>query len=708
MAQSVQIVPKYSFSHVETYVNDYTVYQDETIDSSTNSQKVNLLAVFTSDEGEDNVFIPKENRADFRNSYGKSNYALHGQALMTPIAELATGYATVWCMRVMPDNATYANATINAWYKADTADKVADASNRKFRLKFTSKYIEDIRTKKAFIDACNSLDGDAVAGVYKDAEGFTQAPVLAVRTAGRGKYGNKDAFRIVRNNSYEKDYGIKLFTFEFLNSKEGVKKTASYVGSVTNEIKYDASTFINDVLDEASAGTLPDIVYAYEENIHDVYESYVKFVEELLPELKGELTSKSTQYAIPEDMMNGLTPVSEQYKTQYNELKKIMSLIEAASNIPDESEFDLFFGYKVASTTEMIPFIDYCVASTGAAGEADNPSVTKTEIIDIDDPFGIPLNGGTDGDFDKLPVGKTREDVIDECFIKAFNGTYDRTILSSKRIPVDVLFDANYSMEVKEVLYNLAKIRNSCPLYLDCGIMESLDYDALNKLIEKYSIFDPGESAVDTVTSLPIVSKNIQHYYVKDMDTKKRVPVTITYFLAMMYPQHIINNGIETPFVKSNCELSGHIKDSLYPPVDDYESALKEKLYDNNFNYFETVGENRFQRGSQNMNINYNSDLLEESNARIVYTLKEQIEEYLSDKLYTYTSSTDRNNMIRLLEAQYQDWHSKMVNSINFDFGVTEYEGKRSIIHLYVSIQFRNLNKRTIVEIDINPRDYTA
>ena len=708
MAQSVQIVPKYSFSHVETYVNDYTVYQDETIDSSTNSQKVNLLAVFTSDEGEDNVFIPKENRADFRNSYGKSNYALHGQALMTPIAELATGYATVWCMRVMPDNATYANAAISAWYKADTADKVADASNRKFRLKFTSKYIEDIRTKKAFIDACNSLDGDAVSGIYKDAEGFTQVPILAARTAGRGKYGNKDAIRIVRNNSYEKDYGIKLFTFEFLNSKEGVKKTASYVGSITNGIKYNASTFINDILDEAENGTLPDIVYAYEENIDSIYDAYVDFIEKLLPDLKSELTSKSTQYAIPKDMMDGTVPVSDQYKTQYAELTKIMNLIEAASNIPNESEFDLFFGYKIASTTDKIPFIDYCVTSTGADGEDDNPSVTKTDIIDIDDPFGIPLNGGTDGDFDKLPVGKTRQDIMDECFIKAFNGTYDRTILSSKRIPVDVLFDANYSMEVKEVLYNLAKIRNSCPLYLDCGIMESLSSSDLNKLIDDYAIFDPGESALDTVTSLPVVSKNIQHYYVKDIDTKKRVAVTTTYFLAMMYPQHIVNNGIEVPFVKSNCELSGHIKDSLYPPVDDYEFELKEKLYDNNFNYFETVGENRFQRGSQNMNISYNSDLLEESNTRIVYTLKRQIEDYLSNELYTYTSADDRNRLKNLLEATYQDWHSKMVSSITFDFGVTEYEGKRSIIHLYVGLQFRNLNKRTIVEIDINPRDYTA
>ena len=36
------------------------------------------------------------------------------------------------------------------------------------------------------------------------------------------------------------------------------------------------------------------------------------------------------------------------------------------------------------------------------------------------------------------------------------------------------------------------------------------------------------------------------------------------------------------------------------------------------------------------------------------------------------------------------------------------WEAERSIMHCYVAIQFRTLNKRTIIEIDVNKRDFTA
>lgn len=702
MAQSVQIVPKYAFPHVETYVNDYTVWEEDSSASAVSeNEKINMIAVFTSDKGEDNKFIKKETLKDFRDSYGKSNFRVHGQPLMMPIAELATGRATVWCMRVMPDNATYANAAISAWYKADTADTVTQASKRKFRLKFTAKYFEGVTTKESFVDICKNLDGEAVKGKYTDSEGFVQAPVVAARTAGRGKYGNKDAIRIVRNLNYEKDYGIKMFTFESMNGEEGMKTTGTYVGAVVTATKYNNSVFINDILEDVTPGTAPNNVYVYEDEVENIYEAYINFVKTVLPDVEAELAGKITEYAVPENMMNGSIPVSEEHKAHYDEIMALKALIESAKDLPDEEQFDLFFGYRMASSTEKLPFIEYQSKDV----LSDDPAYTATDIINLDDPFGIQLLGGTDGDLETIPVGKTREAVMNECYINAFNGTFDRNILSPKRIPADALFDANYDFSVKEVMYQLAKVRNDANLYLDAGLVEAFTDDAVNKLVEKFEVFDHADV---NDTTVPVVSKNVQHYYVKDPDTKKRVPVTITYFLAQRYPVHVIENGIHTPFVKANCELSGHIRDSLTPPVDDFEYTLKEKLYDARFNYFETVDENTFRRACQNMNVTYNSDLLEESNTSIIFRLKRAVARYLEDNLYDFTSESKRNDMETVLNASFANWESRIVSSLTFKFGVTEYEGKRSIIHLYVSLQFRNLNKHTIVEIDVNPRDYTA
>ena len=117
MPQEVQIVPKFQHPHVETYVNDYTQYDDEvSTPVDTNSK---FIAVFRSPMGPDNVIIKKNDLADFKKTYGKSDYNKYGQPLMMPIAMLTSGSATVYCMRVMPDDAYAANAILYMLYKTD-------------------------------------------------------------------------------------------------------------------------------------------------------------------------------------------------------------------------------------------------------------------------------------------------------------------------------------------------------------------------------------------------------------------------------------------------------------------------------------------------------------------------------------------------------------------------------------------------------------
>ena len=65
----------------------------------------------------------KDNLKDFLATYGNSNYAKYGQPLMMPLAMLSSGSATVYSMRVMPDDAMNANSILVMQYRFDEAEK---------------------------------------------------------------------------------------------------------------------------------------------------------------------------------------------------------------------------------------------------------------------------------------------------------------------------------------------------------------------------------------------------------------------------------------------------------------------------------------------------------------------------------------------------------------------------------------------------------
>ena len=117
MPQVNQIVPKFSFPYAETVINDNTLVDNST-DTSNVDPTVKYVFAFMSGKGEDNKFIRKRSLDSFRNTFGDSNYKKYGQPLMMPLAILSNANTSVWCMRVMPENACYANNMIALAYKA--------------------------------------------------------------------------------------------------------------------------------------------------------------------------------------------------------------------------------------------------------------------------------------------------------------------------------------------------------------------------------------------------------------------------------------------------------------------------------------------------------------------------------------------------------------------------------------------------------------
>ena len=711
MAQSTQIVPEWSFPNVQTVINNYTGINDTPAPAAVDNN-VKLIFPVVSSKGEDGTWIRFSSRKAAAEVLGESNFKVYGQPLMEALNVLDTGVADVWIMRVMPENATYSNAIVSCYYKADEASVAA--SERKFRIKLTRKSFENIKTAKELISKLKVFDGVVSDGnVYKDGEGYTQAPILAVRYAGHGTCGDNFSLRISTIPSYEKEYGIKLYDFQAINSDNGLTNAGEIIGSLVTSAKYgsETATLINDLIEDATAGTVPVNVFSDEDTIETVYDAYISFATTLHTDLEAEYEEKAAEYSIPADMMSGKIPVSEEYVEKYNILMNISNMIDATdvNELPDLDEFDPIFGNKVGSTDTLpgIYFVEELTDSVDISADDYNAAdYTSGKVVNFTSDKGLILENGGNGYFDSprketLEGGGekqwTLEDEINECYKNAWSGSYDKKILSPRRLKIDAFFDANYSFDVKQTMYELALTRNSNRVYLDSGIIDSFNQSTLYTLKHKYSIFTDRLASVDT-----------QNFWVKEPSTNKKCNVTISYFLARNFAEHMYRYSSVIPMVNDKCQLSGHVKDSLQPIVEEYDKNVMETLNNNRFNYFICVDENVYQRGVQNTREVDDSDLIEESNILVLYRLKRLIELDLIGRTYSFTDELLRDAFVNEEKSKYSTWVGTMLQSFDISFSANEYEYQHSIVHCYLSITFRGLTKRFIVEIDINPRDYSS
>lgn len=714
MAQTTQIVPKFSFPYVETVVNDYTLVNNNAVAESVETD-VKQIYAFVSSKGIDNTWVRKSSKESGAKTFGDSNFKKFGQPLMQALAVLDKDNSQVWMMRVMPENATYSNAIVSAYYKADTDVDVADAHNRKFRIKLTSKSVDGATVASQVNEAVDKFDGTPIKingeNAYVDAEGFRQEPIMSVRYAGRGTCGDFYSLRMSQAYAYEKEYGIKMYNFEVIDSEMGISKDANYVGTLVTSEKYSNKTvtLVNDVLDEADPGETPIVVESIEDAVARVYDAYIAFLKQLHIDVELEYEDKLDQYQIPEDQLNGTAPVTDDNRAHYDEIKLIEKLLDETddSELVTKDEFDIIFGYKVGST-QSIPAIEFVKTLTDeidtTAPDYDDKKYTLDNVVDFSSAKGLTLTGGSNGYFDEprtvIEDGVARqltyEDEVTQCYIDAFNGTTDSRILSPRRMSITAFWDANYPYEVKKVIADLAAARNDCRVMLDAGIIDTLSSNVLNSLLDQYSIFNTD-----------MVSVDLHSYIVKEYSTNKKVEVTISYLLAPLYVDHINNYGYHVPFVKEYAQLKGHVRDSLKPVVEEYQTDLKETLYNNRINYFECIKENVFQRATQNTTQKANTDLIEESNSTILYILKRNIENDIQGELYNFADESVRQNFVEVERAKYASWAGNIVESLNIRFATTKYEFEHSILHCYLEVVFRGLTKQAIVEIDLNKRTYT-
>lgn len=112
-----QIVPSHDFAHVMLQVNDNSARKSRTTETAPVTY-ANLLFAFVSPKGIDREMHTVATGGDeFVDTYGLGPVSIYGQAFLNAYAAASTNLATLHCLRVTADDATYSMGALVAHYR---------------------------------------------------------------------------------------------------------------------------------------------------------------------------------------------------------------------------------------------------------------------------------------------------------------------------------------------------------------------------------------------------------------------------------------------------------------------------------------------------------------------------------------------------------------------------------------------------------------
>jgi hypothetical protein len=362
-----------------------------------------------------------------------------------------------------------------------------------------------------------------------------------------------------------------------------------------------------------------------------------------------------------------------------------------------EAMFDTYVAEINPSTKMTIGFFDPLFGVNRDLSPIEGLEVQLDDsFVAIDQLEGVALENGSDGALTIKPDESIddqlrREDVINQMYLDAFNGVTNPVIGSKRRMPVRFMLDAGYSNEVKRAMVNLALKRYDAFLHLDSGFLST----STELVYWGQEMFDINDR---------IISKNGQHWQIRDPFSGKRVRVTHTYLLANLLPHHIYGIGDHVPMVgEKYAKLTGHVKNTLMPIIDGDDLELKDDLYDLRVNYIEAIDEQTFIRATQQTSQQEETDCSEENNVYMLLNMKRIVERKMQSLLYNFAEPEDRVRFADEAENALRFYKEK-VRGFQIKFAMSPYEEERSILHCYLDVVFKTIAKRGVIEINIHNR----
>lgn len=241
------VVLQYPHPHIAIYVEDNTGYTETYLEPET---PVRMIQCGPFGQGRDNQLLYYTTLDQFENELGTPNYKLYGQAAYNVVNALKTGYAGVYVMRVMPENATFANTMIMAKYKVVTDP---DSNESVLHVGFTAQTINNATTEDQI-----EAEMAALSDADPDDEGYFTKPLFCVHASGRGQYGNSLRFRIVDITQYDmNDTNYRDYRIDVLQMEDTLVRKEYAYGSLSYEM-YDSLTkeslYLEDLVNDPEQG----------------------------------------------------------------------------------------------------------------------------------------------------------------------------------------------------------------------------------------------------------------------------------------------------------------------------------------------------------------------------------------------------------------------------------------------------------------------
>ena len=628
-----QIIPEHVYPHQATYINDNTEVSKTY--STSSSDVTALLCVFASPKGRDNkVLTISDGSQGFVNEYGIGPFSLYGQPLLNAYHAAMSGACVLHCMRVTPDDASYSNVTLIAKYKIEetTNPDAHEVTGKTLKIMYYAKSSNSELSALSDLDACCTVDSTP------DEEGFTAVKLMTVGCQGKGSYGKNLRFRITSDRTSDKDNNFKNYFFGVYDNTSGMVQKEQFNVVFNSDAMYsNVSLYAEDVINDSISGSTQVKIACFDDGFKALYDAYMQ--------VNPDCT---------------LTCV----------------------------EFDPFFGLD-KNTRQALPNLTILSdAEASPAGANESPiAVSSTE--------GVSLLGGSDGSLASSVDEETRKTTLDNLYLQAFTGTIDPQIKSKNRFPTTFIMDANYPVNVKLALANLAIKRGDCMAMLDCGT------GITTKASVKAYIDENFGSSVNNrlITIEPYCMK------VRDPYSYKAITVTSTYWLSGRYPTHIAEwNGKHRPLAGNTFGIiDGYIHDSVYPVFDeDLDSDVMDELAEAHVNFAKYNANQVVVRAMQDTKQYKQTNLSEQNNTLILLDIKRDCERLCAAYEYDFSEPTDIARFNADIEVVASKYREAQVRSINAYFDKSDWEAERNILHLYVEMVHKDLIRITIIEIDVN------
>ncbi len=295
----------------------------------------------------------------------------------------------------------------------------------------------------------------------------------------------------------------------------------------------------------------------------------------------------------------------------------------------------------------------------------------------LSDPTGMMLASGDDGEFGDHPFGTeawTKEAV------DFFSGEFDDAVFNPNQVLIDAVVDANYPVDVKKAIQDLAEFRQDFFYFRDFGLGYST-YDEFKMLVQDE----------DTYTHSKFSASYITTYDVIDPYSRKQINVTMMYSMAVALIDHFNLRrhspcaGIQFGFV-FNDAIKGTVNfcPKFTPKVDQ-----KTDLMDLGLNFCGYIN-NQLVLETTNTSQNPFSQLSYINNILAVQQIIHRIREVCPINRYTFITGDDLETYKKAVNSaimQYKD---------NFD----------TLEFVYVSDPVMKANKIFNASIKVSFKDF--